>query len=126
MDFLRSKARSAWVTVMKCVGREDQAQPRGKRLLAKPAESTCTSQKSTVSFNVLRVQSMKIGLDVKSTALLQILIISTDFCLHAHFLIIVGPNPAHTFVHNKCLICKTPNLIGQNIAFNYSPFILLR
>ena len=32
MDFLRSKARSVWVTVMKCVGREEQTQPAGKRL----------------------------------------------------------------------------------------------
>ena len=100
MDFLRSKARSAWVTVKKCVVREHQAQPRGKQLLAKP-ESTCTSQKSTVSCNESRamvlfmqisspacqafkmhelkedfkeyfisVARMKTGLDAKSTALL--------------------------------------------------------
>ena len=51
MDLLRSKARSVWVTIMKCVGREHQTQPEGKRLFAKP-ESTCIhrNQRSVVMY----------------------------------------------------------------------------
>lgn len=60
------------------------------------------------------IARIKIGPNVKSIALLQILIISTDFCPCAHSV----PNHIWTksrrqLVHNK--FCrKTPNLIGLN------------
>ena len=54
MDFLRFKARSVWVTVMRCFGREQQVQNRGKLESTRTSVSDRTNQLQRVEqFNRL-------------------------------------------------------------------------
>lgn len=54
MDFLRFKARSVWVTVMRCFGREQQVQNRGKFESTRTSVSDRTNQLQRVEqFNRL-------------------------------------------------------------------------
>lgn len=54
MDFLRFKARTAWVAVMRCFGREQQAQNRGKLQSTRTSVSDRTNQLQRVEeFNRL-------------------------------------------------------------------------